>query len=236
MTRIFLTSGSSTWTVPADWNNANNKIEVIGSGGYQASSSYIGGCGGGAYTYKSNVTLTIGASIPYFVGYQSGVFSTWFISSSTIYAEGGLVPTNATGALGGRASNCIPSANAFSGGAGGNGNISPPYSGGGGGSAGPAGNGGDGLYDNGGNGSGGALGGNVYNPNGAAGTYWGPYGPGGGGSGTDATHLTPGNGGYCGGGAGGGAGGSPGQGLIVITYASTSYHGSDSALGFGDLF
>jgi len=27
---IFLTSGTS-WTVPADWNNANNSIETIGS-------------------------------------------------------------------------------------------------------------------------------------------------------------------------------------------------------------
>jgi hypothetical protein len=31
-TTIYLTSGS-TWTVPSDWNSANNTIEVIGGGG-----------------------------------------------------------------------------------------------------------------------------------------------------------------------------------------------------------
>ncbi len=31
-TVIFLTSGTS-WTVPSDWNNSNNTIEVIGGGG-----------------------------------------------------------------------------------------------------------------------------------------------------------------------------------------------------------
>ena len=31
---IFLTTtGAGTWTVPADWNSSNNRIECIGGGG-----------------------------------------------------------------------------------------------------------------------------------------------------------------------------------------------------------
>lgn len=39
---IFITSGTS-WNVPADWNNSNNTIEVIGAGGGAG-----GGGGGGS--------------------------------------------------------------------------------------------------------------------------------------------------------------------------------------------
>ena len=56
---IILTSGTS-WTVPADWNNANNTIEVIGGGGGGSSSAAgsQGAGGGGAYTKLTNFTLT----------------------------------------------------------------------------------------------------------------------------------------------------------------------------------
>ena len=49
------TTGTSTWTVPEDWNDNANSIEVIGGGG-------------GAYASSTNISLTAGASITVFVG------------------------------------------------------------------------------------------------------------------------------------------------------------------------
>jgi hypothetical protein len=70
-TVIFLTSGTS-WTVPSDWNSANNTIEVIGGGGGggpgQAGSPANGSGGGGAYSKISNLSLTPGAGITYAIG------------------------------------------------------------------------------------------------------------------------------------------------------------------------
>src|SRR5581483_3241226 len=61
--------GSDGWTVPSDWNNASNTIEVIGGGG---SNSFVTGgepgAGGGAYSKVSNVSLTPSASVGYSVG------------------------------------------------------------------------------------------------------------------------------------------------------------------------
>src|SRR3989344_3913945 len=63
---------SNHWTVPADWNSANNTIEVIGGGGgggrgFNLQKGGNGG-GGGGYAIATNVTLTPGASIEYAVG------------------------------------------------------------------------------------------------------------------------------------------------------------------------
>ena len=44
---IFLTAGSTTWTVPSDWNNSNNTIDLIGAGGGGHSSTGAAGAGGG---------------------------------------------------------------------------------------------------------------------------------------------------------------------------------------------
>ena len=63
--QIFLTSGT-TWTVPTDWNNANNSIEVIGGGGGGTQSSGAGG--GGGYSKVVNITLPLGASVTYAAG------------------------------------------------------------------------------------------------------------------------------------------------------------------------
>jgi hypothetical protein len=65
--RGYLTSGT-TWTVPADWNNANNTIEVIGGGGGGGANSTgdVGtGGGGGGYAKVTNKTLsgTVGFNI-----------------------------------------------------------------------------------------------------------------------------------------------------------------------------
>ena len=43
----FLTVGSGTWTVPADWNNSNNTIECIGGGGGGRASLGLAPGGGG---------------------------------------------------------------------------------------------------------------------------------------------------------------------------------------------
>ena len=63
---IALTSGTS-WTVPSDWNNANNSVECIGGGGGSGNQGGSGG-GGGAYSKSSNLTLTPGNSIPIAIG------------------------------------------------------------------------------------------------------------------------------------------------------------------------
>jgi len=60
MTTITLTN-TGTWTLPADWNDAANTIEVYGSGGNGAFTSFTtqsgGGGGGGAYVKGVNVPL-----------------------------------------------------------------------------------------------------------------------------------------------------------------------------------
>src|SRR5262249_8734783 len=73
-TNVFLTStGAHSWTVPSDWNSANNKIEVIGGGGNGATDNNGGGGGGGGgYSAVTNVALTPGASVNYSIGSASG--------------------------------------------------------------------------------------------------------------------------------------------------------------------
>ena len=67
-TIIFLTDTSATtWSVPSDWNNSNNTIEVIGAGARGGSNGVTGG-GGGAYSKSTNVTLTPSASVGINVG------------------------------------------------------------------------------------------------------------------------------------------------------------------------
>src|ERR1035437_4746211 len=58
--RGFLTSGTS-FTTPADWNNAANTVEAIGEGGngFTIASAVSGsGGGGGAYAKVTNITLS----------------------------------------------------------------------------------------------------------------------------------------------------------------------------------
>jgi hypothetical protein len=68
--RGYITSGT-TWTVPADWNSANNTIEAIGGGGggSYGDASWAGGAGGGgAYSKATNIAYTPGHSIAVQVG------------------------------------------------------------------------------------------------------------------------------------------------------------------------
>lgn len=120
--RGYLTSGSS-WSVPADWNNANNTIDAIGGGGGMSGAD---GGGGGAFARKANITLTPGSAVSYSVGLGAGVGfggggplrdrktapvgtgtgtanggDTWFQSHSTLLAKG------ANGPIGGSAGSSV---------------------------------------------------------------------------------------------------------------------------------
>lgn len=68
---IFITSGTS-WTVPSDWNNSNNSIEVVGGGGggsnSTVSSTRGAGGGGGGYTRRDNVAMPAGTAVTIAVG------------------------------------------------------------------------------------------------------------------------------------------------------------------------
>lgn len=189
--QIILTSGTF-WTVPADWNSANNKVECIGAGR----------SGGGAYAWKNNLTLTPGTNVTYQIGTTSttqSVADTWFVSGGIVKAAGSI------GNTGGQAALCVGDVKYSGGSAGGGGGGS-----GGGGAAGPNGNGADGTSTAGGAGGAGfgGAGGTSASPAGGAGTEWGSAGSGGGG-------LGSGSGGLYGGGS---RTGTPAPGVIVITY------------------
>lgn len=183
-----LLSGSS-WTVPADWNDANNAIHLIGGGGGGAGGRASGnnraaggGGGGGGYTNLTNYTLTPGASVSFAVGAGgsggaagSNGFNGDVTSFDGFTANGGgagsatTTPTSTGGTGGG--------GGAFNGGAGGAGAFGTLAStgygaGGGGGAGGPNGAGG-----NGGNGFGSTTAANIAGGGG-----------GGNGGGTNATN------------------------------------------------
>ena len=209
-TNIYLTSGTS-WTVPANWNSANNAIEVIGggAGGVFYATLGGGGGGGGGYSKISNLALSAGATVTYQVGAAGAGSSsgtgnaggdTYFngtgitCSAQSVCAKGGGAPSNNTNGAGGAAGSGIGTTT-YSGGAGGIGRSNNNSGGGGGGGAGP-------------NGTGGAGGAGSGSADGAGG---GGGGNGGGSAGVDASGATPGTGGNNFAGTGGGtAGGSAG--------------------------
>lgn len=244
--QIFLPPGSS-WTVPSDWNSANNTIEVIGAGG-RSKGSNSGGGGGGAYSKITNLALTPTASVSYQIGSgsvdadgASSLRDTWFKSTSDVLAKGGSANTAGAGGAGGAASAGVGSVK-YSGGAGGAyQGAGEQVGGGGGGAAGPSGNGADANYgapnhftdgpilggtaDAGLGGLGAGQTGNATSI-GGSGTEWdASHGTGGGGADPGST-TGYGTGGTYGGGAGGrGYGSGSAQsngsnGLIVITYTT----------------
>ncbi len=191
-TQTILTEGN-TWTVPLDWDNASNTIEVIGGGGAgwtdTAGTNGAGGGGGGAYSKSVNVTLSAGATVSYNIGNGGNVYSvnggdTYFCNSTTncasiggsavvVGAKGGLGAINATGAQGGATSTGVATGTGsvkYKGGNGGTGNGRGDSGGGGGGAAGPNGNGGNGGDGNSNTtyGHGGGGGGNGGGANGAS--------------------------------------------------------------------
>ena len=231
--RTILTAGTS-WSVPSDWNDNDNTIEVFGGGG-GGRGAVAGGGGGGAYSRINNLDLTPSASIAYAIGAAgaagtSGVnggnggdtyFNGASFAAASVGAKGGLGSTGSSGALGGQSSAGIGNVK-FSGGNGAATSSGGTASGGGGGAAGPSGAGQNASTTTGGraNGGLGAAGGTLNNSGANGDEYAGTHGPGGGGGARGEASV--GAGGNYGGGGGGGAsaqaGGAGKAGLIVITY------------------
>jgi len=186
-TTIYLTSvGQSTWTVPGNWNDSDNSIEVIGGGGggrvAPNSVDGSGGAGGGGYSKVTNLDLTPGGSVFYQVG-AGGVSGaaggdTYFneldssgatcdsnvTTGQSVCAKGGGGPSavSAAGGAGGAAASGVGTLK-YSGGDGGAGagGSADHLGAGGGGAAGPFGNGGTGgIPQEDGNCKGGGGGGN----------------------------------------------------------------------------
>lgn len=182
---VVLTSTSSTtWTVPLDWNNAQNTIHLFGGGGGggggYASTSYYGGGGGGGggYTKLTNQSLSIGASITYQAGAggaagaaaadgSAGNTTSWNSGAATAGGGGGGSRSSTGGTAG--------TGTTYNGGVGGAGGSS---------TVGNASGGGGGAGAGGPNGTGGAGGSGVSNA--TAGTSGNSNGGGGGGSGGGA--------------------------------------------------
>lgn len=236
--RIYLTNtAATTWTVPSDWNNASNTIEVIGGGaGSGPAVAGVGG-GGGAYSKAVNVSLTPGATVNIAVG-AGGATSTpggdTYLCNSTSNCADITGSAVVVGAKGGFSTSSCCSGTTNPGGAAASGVGSTKYSGGdatgaagccdsaaGGGAAGPNGNGGSGAIAGGSlnvGGGGGAGGGGTNGTSGAGGFGAGGTGSGGSGnggnggglntSGADGGAGTEWNPVYGSGGGGGGCGGS----------------------------
>jgi glycine rich protein len=225
----FLTAGSGTWTVPADWNNSNNTVECIGGGAGGTGSwtdNNVGGSGGGggAYARSANLNLTPGASVTYNVGAGSaggpsaagGSSSasaggdTWFNSASfptsgqACGAKGASAHTGTSPGTGGQAAGSFSTGSGAitqDGGNGAGGGESGIGAGGGGGGA--AGLGGAGNAGTSGSATAPGTGDAGNTAAGANGTRWDAlHGPGGGGNG--GNRSAGGDAGLYGAGGGGG--------------------------------
>ena len=204
---------TSPWNVPADWNDANNTIEVVGPGGGGVTSTTLpgGGGGGGGYAKKNNLNLTEGGTANFQLG---GGLATWFNTAGTVNANPG---ATASGRLGGAGGTAPAGDTMTTGGAGGDGgNLAGAGGGGGGGAAGPGGTG--------------NLGGS-----GTATAQTGGGGGGGNGGGTGGTSATGTNGGNGGSGSGG-AGGTGGAGAGGNATADTGGGGAGGAGANGPAF
>jgi hypothetical protein len=236
----FLTVGSGTWTVPSDWNNANNSVECLGGGAGGTGSwtdNNVGGSGGGggAYAKSVNLTLTPGTSVSYTVGAggaggpaavgdtsNAGAGGdTWFNSASfpttgdACGARGAAAHIGKTPGTGGQAASCYssgPSAVARSGGNGAAGGGSGiAAGGGGGGAAGPSGDGNAGAAGSAATPGDGGTGDSGTTPSGANGAEW-DAGHGSGGGGNGGNQAVGSDGGLFGAGGGGGGYVGPGAG------------------------
>jgi hypothetical protein len=151
---LAMTGSVLNWTVPANFNGADNLIETLGAGG---GANRKGG-GGGAYAAILNLALTPLSSVQYRVGSKGlgffpagGVFAsqsgsaTWFngatFGAASVGAKAGLGGDQ--GRTGGQASASIGTVK-FNGGAGGNDSVNNGGGGGAGAAAGPHGDGGEG--------------------------------------------------------------------------------------------
>ena len=246
---VVVLSCGSTWTVPANFDNVHNTIELIGAGAAgrpPTAGVNRGGTGGGAGAYQrisgydtagsSSIAFKLG--VGGIQGFRDGGNTIWGSETASL-AEGGDTGGNSVGGAGGTGS--------FNGGSGGSAEVGagPLFRGrGGGGAGGPSGSGGDGGGPGGSGGApsgglGGIQGTNIDNPptDGGTGSVWldtktGEIaGSGGGGGGGAPQHPGAVGGLYGGGGGGGGKtndlpenihpGGDGQDGVIVITYRST---------------
>lgn len=236
-TTIFLTdTGLTSWTVPSDWNNSDNTIEVIGGGGGGGRS------GGGAYSKVSNQTLsgTVGIQVGAGGGPGADGEDTWLCNSTsncaTIGGSAVIVGAKGGSTSGGSAASGVGTVKYSGGNPGVDTGTSQYGEPGGGGAAGPLGNGGNGGNVDGDGYSGGGGGGNGGGSNGQddAGFRGGDggdnFGGTGGGTGAEFTTGTAGTDG--GGGAGGGyTGGEPSVGGNGTEWDAT--HGSGGGAGGG---
>lgn len=220
---IYVLASGTSWTVPSNWDSANNEIHLFAGGGSGAGAaintgtnqkSSGGGGGGGGYTKVTNLTLTPGASVSYAIGSggaQPATFdgngnaggNTTFNSGAYTTTGGGGGQVTITSSTGGTAG----TGSTNNGGAGGVGaQTSTDWTaqgvggGGGGGAGGP-----NGVGKTGGNGNGGtgAFASPVNYSSGGGG------GNGGGSNGANASGATPGDGGNNSAGVGGGTSSVP---------------------------
>jgi len=213
-TRIFLTSGT-TWTVPSNWNAANNTIEVIGGGGAGrfGDGNHVGtGGGGGGYSKAVNVSLTPGATVGLSVG-----------SGGVSAANGGNAAASGTDTYicSDNTSNCSDSAGVF-----GSSVVAGAH----------AGSGGGGLVGGNAGGAGGSISGavgSVTSAGGAGGSRGADYSGagGGGGAGGVGAGLTGGAG--APGGASAGASGGGGAGGASSSGGGTAADANGAAGGQG---
>lgn len=215
---ITTTSGSNqSYSVPSDWNNSNNQVETIASGGGGATGiantnggtfSGASGGGGAGYSKALNLTLTPGGTATFHLEAGGAVATAggdcWFngttLAGSSVGSKGGgagicTLGTAVSGGTGGASASGIGSTKTSGGNGGAISDSNYRAGAGGGGAGGPTNNGAQGG-DGTGSGVQGGTGGGGSN-NGSAGA-----------TGTGNHPATGGNGGNGGGGTGGGAGGS----------------------------
>ena len=234
--KVYVLESGTSWTVPVDFNTANNIIHLYGAGGGsgagEAGSSPVGaggGGGGGGYTQVANLFGYLDQVFTYSIG----TGGTGGASQSANGANGGGTTFSTYSAGGGSGGRGSP---AGASGAGGTGGVGTTFNGGTGG----AGGGGAGgpsptASGGGGGGAGGALG---AGKNGGAGgaTNSSTYGGGGGGVGATGSAgsgggASPSTGGNNNDGVGGGTSAtfafSGGGGAGSVTGGSAQWNGSD---------
>lgn len=238
---VFLTSnpgkGNQSWSVPSDWNNANNQVACIGSGAngtstvLRAGELLAGGgsgSGGGAYASTTNITLTPGGTATYAIGASATntiqtndwaasrvtYFNSTASSTASVTCDWGQMPlASTTAGTGGVAAKSIGT-KIF---AGGNGGVSA-------------------ANGHGGSAGGGSAGMKGIGKNGGAGTGGGNAGGGGGGGsdGVSAANGSAGSGGTGGAGGNGSAGSGSGAGGALADPGGTGTAGTaNSGAGGG---
>jgi hypothetical protein len=227
---VLTTANGSSWSVPSDWNNSANTIEVVGAGGNGAAGTTLvggGGGGGGAYAIATNVTLTPGGTASIQVGTGGSGTATWFATSGTVNAAAG---SNASGSTHGNGGT-VGAGSGSSGGNGGDGSsVANGAGAGGGGAAGPNGAGGTGAGGTASAGAGGGGGGG--NGGGASGSASAAANPSNGGAGgANSSTAGAGTGGSSGGAGGSGSSGGGGGGGAGLNAAGTAGAGGSGSLG-----